>query len=487
MVFSSVLFIFAFLPALMAIYFLVPKKFRRLRNGILLVFSLGFYAYGEPKYVVIMILSIFINYVFGYFVHAVKSKEAQHGFADYKPSFKLKFILWAAIVCNIGILMYFKYTNFFLQNISGMLGMEFTALKIIMPIGISFFTFQGLSYVLDIYMNKAKIQRNPLNVALYVSLFPQLIAGPIVRYETVAEEIVQRDENLTEAAEGIRRFILGLGKKMLIANSMGLIADTVFAIKTAEMATSLAWIGAIAYTFQIYFDFSGYSDMAIGLGKVFGFHFLENFNYPYISKSITEFWRRWHISLSTWFRDYVYIPLGGNRVSPAKQLRNIMIVWLLTGFWHGAAWNFIAWGLYFGVILIFEKNILGKVLNKLWSPVQHFYALVLIVIGWVLFRAPNMQYAVQYIKVMLGLSGTGLSDYQSLYLILEYKVELVLAVIASIPVKDFASNFLETRKNKKMSDMVNYNGQNIFAILVFCLSVIYLINSTFNPFIYFRF
>lgn len=474
MVFSSINFIFIFLPLLFLFYFFIPEKFRPVRNFILLAASFAFYAYGEPRYLVIMLISILLNYIFGLLLSIKRFKRK-------------KIILAAAVFLNLSLLAYFKYTNFFLSNLYALMGKEFTLLNIVMPIGISFFTFQGLSYILDIFMGHAKAQKNPLHVALYISLFPQLIAGPIVRYQTIANEIVERHENSTEAAEGVRRFLLGLGKKMLIANAMGAVADTVFAVDTAEMSASLAWVGAIAYTFQIYFDFSGYSDMAIGLGKVFGFHFLENFNYPYISKSITEFWRRWHISLSTWFRDYVYIPLGGNRVSSGRHYFNIFAVWFLTGFWHGAAWNFIAWGLYFAVLLLLEKKFLSKRLVQCPKLIQHAYACFFIVLGWIIFRSTGLLYALEYIQVLFGLRGTGFLDRQTVYLLIEYRVEFIIAIAASLPVKVWAERFFAKRRDSVLCNAVFYHGQNIFSLAIFALSVIYLINSTFNPFIYFRF
>lgn len=438
---------------------------------VLLVFSLGFYAYGEPKYIFMMLASILINYIFGFWVEQTRK---------YQPGF-CRLAVTLSVVVNLAILIYFKYTGFFISNINAISGLNLLVPKIIMPIGISFFTFQGMSYVFDVFFGYAKAQKNPLNVALYISLFPQLIAGPIVRYETVAEEINHRNESRSEMASGIIRFIFGLGKKILLANSMGLIADTVFAKAPNDMAVSLAWVGMIAYSLQIYFDFSGYSDMAIGLGRIFGFHFLENFNYPYISCSITEFWRRWHISLSTWFRDYVYIPLGGNRVSVFKHVRNILIVWLLTGIWHGAAWNFIAWGMYFGIILLIEKFFLLKHLNKARRSLGHIYALILIMLGWVLFRSPSMGYALNYIKVLFGIGANGLWDHQTVYLILQYGLTFVIAIVASMPIKQkFESLFSQNQ-------IIFYHGKNVIAGTVFIISVIYLVNSSFNPFIYFRF
>jgi alginate O-acetyltransferase complex protein AlgI len=422
-----------------------------------------------------MLISILMNYVLGLLVDRYRNHKA-----------KAYTLLTLAAMGNLGIIGYYKYTDFFIENFNMLFGLSNPLLHIIMPIGISFFTFQGMSYVIDVYREHGKAQKNPLNVALYISLFPQLIAGPIVRYETVAEQISQRHVDIDKLTGGIERFILGLSKKVLVANSMGLIADEVFALQPFEMSTALAWVGVLAYTAQIYYDFSGYSDMAIGLGKMFGFEFLENFNYPYVSKSITEFWRRWHISLSTWFRDYVYIPLGGNRVNRAKFIRNILLVWLLTGFWHGAAWNFIAWGLYFGLLLMMEKFVIGKYLKQLWSPFQHIYALIFIVLGWLLFRAETLGYALDYLGVMLGLRGQAIFSTQALYYIIEYKVEFIIAIVASMPIYPILLVKLENMKNKALGIISRYF--RYFALVaLFGTCIMYLINSTFNPFIYFRF
>lgn len=462
MVFSSTVFLFMFLPILFVIYFIVPERFRETRNNILLIASLFFYAWGEPVFVFVMLLSIFINYICGFI--AVKHKKLGISIAS---------------IIGIGLLIYYKYTMFLLGNINSAFGLNLPVPEIVLPIGISFFTFQGLSYVIDVARGDAPVQKNPLHVALYVALFPQLIAGPIVRYQTVAEEICKRHENLTEAAEGARRFMLGLAKKMLISNAMGQVADKVFAVSAGELTWDLAWVGAFAYTMQIYFDFSAYSDMAIGLGKMFGFHFLENFNYPYISKSITEFWRRWHISLSTWFRDYVYIPLGGNRCSKPRWLFNILLVWLLTGVWHGAAWNFIIWGLYFGIILMIEKLVLGKILERLPSFVQWLYAFVLIVIGWVIFRSESLGQIAYYLKAMFTINSS-VSDLTQFY-VRQYGIEFIASIICSIPVVKWL------RKKEMQYGGLLTIGENVWAFAMFGLSIVWLISSSFNPFIYFRF
>ena len=462
MSFSSCIFIFLFLPALFALYFAIPERFREARNNILLLFSLMFYAWGEPVFVFVMLLSIAVNYVCG----RIAVKRPRLG-------------VTLASVIGLGLLVYYKYTGLLLSSANSVFGLSLPVPEIVLPIGISFFTFQGLSYVIDVARGDAPVQKNPLHVALYVSLFPQLIAGPIVRYQTVAAEIVQRHESLDEAAEGVRRFMIGLGKKMLLANTMGQIADRAFGLSAGELTWDIAWLGALAYTFQIYFDFSGYSDMAIGLGRVLGFHFLENFNYPYISRSITEFWRRWHISLSTWFRDYVYIPLGGNRCSKGRWMFNLLAVWVLTGIWHGAAWNFMLWGLYFGVLLLLEKLVLGRLLEHLPQVVRWVYAFVLVVLGWVLFRAEALGQVVWYVQAMFT-PVQGLNRL-TLYCLHEYSVELLAACIGCIP---FAT-WLRQKEQQKGGILTL--GANVWALAVFGLSVVWLISSSFNPFIYFRF
>ena len=375
MLFSSLTFLFGFLPILLLGYYVVPS--RKFKNCILLVFSLLFYAWGEPKYILLMLVTILISYIMGLLINKY----------DSKPKVK-KLLLTILILAG---LIFFKYTNFILENITRVTKADITFMDIILPIGISFYSFQILSYVIDLYNKKVEVQRNIFSLALYVSLFPQLIAGPIVRYETVEDELKNRKENLPDILSGFKRFIVGLSKKIIIANNMGLIADSIFVLNNSNIGTLIMWLGVLAYTLQIYFDFSGYSDMAIGLGKMFGFHFLENFNYPYIAKSITDFWRRWHISLSSWFRDYIYIPLGGNRVSKLKWIRNICVVWLLTGLWHGASWNFVLWGAYFAIILLIEKIFLLKFIEKSPKIIQWLYAIFLIMLGWVIFRCESME------------------------------------------------------------------------------------------------
>ena len=385
MLFSSTIFVFLFLPMVLIFYYGIFRNSRKLKNIFLLLASLFFYAWGEPTFVLVMIMSIICNYYFGLQVDKYKNNTK-----------KAKSIIVIMLIFNLTIMFIFKYLMFTLTNIKYLTGLNFNIPNIALQIGISFFTFQAISYVIDVYRGNGKVQKNPLNVGLYISFFPQLIAGPIIRYETIAEQIENRHENFEDFSKGTCRFIIGLGKKMLLANTLALVADYAFSVKSGELSVVMAWLGALAYTFQIFFDFSGYSDMAIGLGLMFGFKFLENFNYPYISKSISEFWRRWHISLGTWFRDYVYFPLGGSRVSSKKRLVfNLFVVWSLTGLWHGANWTFIVWGLMYFVLITLEK--LTKFDRKLgWFG--HVYTMLFVILGWVLFRADNISYGIGYIK-----------------------------------------------------------------------------------------
>jgi alginate O-acetyltransferase complex protein AlgI len=425
-----------------------------------------------------MLASILINYCFGVLVH--KSK-------DNTGNKKLYLVL--SVVCNIGLLIFFKYANFLVENINTalsimgterLIGMEYIPL----PIGISFFTFQGLSYVVDVYRNEAKVQNNIFNLALYISLFPQLIAGPIVRYQDVDQEINHREVTFDKIHYGIRRFIVGFAKKMLLANQMGEIADNIFAIPMHGLSTSVAWLGIICYTFQIYYDFSGYSDMAIGLGKIFGFNFLENFNYPYIARSVREFWKRWHLSLTTWFGDYVYKPLGGSRVSTFKTYRNLIIVFLLSGIWHGASWNFLFWGAYHGVFLVLERAFLGKVLNKLWSPIRHVYAMLAVIVGWVFFRAENLTQALRYTKRMFSFIPSNNYYYPELYLNNRIVLTLLAAIIFSAPVVSYIKKVVGAMKAKSFA----YEFFSDFILIsILLLSIVRLSSTTYNPFIYFRF
>ncbi|NBJ64994.1 MBOAT family protein, partial [bacterium c-19] len=368
MLFSSLTFLFSFLPCLLLLYFIVPRRFIKLKNMILLVFSLCFYAWGEPKYIILMLGTVLISYLFGLAIHTYGEKGQKQ---------KQRFAFVLSVIAVLSSLVYFKYMNFLLANVSFVLPFDFKTTNIILPIGISFYTFQILSYLIDLYRGKLKVQKNFFHLALYISFFPQLIAGPIVQYETIEDQLMNRKESFDKVINGLERFIIGLGKKVIIANQTAVIADAIYNSQTLNNYSSLVYIvGMLAYTFQIYFDFSGYSDMAIGLGKIFGFEFLENFNYPYIANSVTEFWRRWHISLTTFFREYLYIPLGGNRVSKGKWVRNMLVVWLLTGLWHGAAWNFILWGLYYFILLYLEKTILKEPLKKLPNAVKYILTFI---------------------------------------------------------------------------------------------------------------
>lgn len=462
MVFSSLSFLFYFLPAILFLYYILPKKFRYGRNFVLLIGSLFFYFVGEPKAIVVMLLSIFINYIGGIAVSSGGEKRR-------------KISLTIVVILNLTILFYYKYLMFIVGNLSKIFDFSVETKSIYMPIGISFFTFQGMSYVFDVYMKNAEVKKNPLDIALYISLFPQLIAGPIVRYKTVADEIDGRVETLDLFSTGVIRFIVGLSKKVLLANKFGIIADEIFKLNgNYNLSVPLSWFGVLMFALQIYYDFSGYSDMAIGLGKMFGFNFLENFDYPYISKSITEFWRRWHMSLGTWFRDYIYIPLGGNRVSVPRHILNMFIVWFLTGFWHGASWNYIIWGLYFFVFLVIEKYVFGNKFEKVPKIFRHLYALIVILVGWVIFKEENSFLLLKYLKAMfsVGLKPTigGVTYYLK-----EYYIEIFLGII-------FSANILKAfEKGKKTIPAIS-----IYFILLI-LSIISLFSSSYNPFIYFRF
>lgn len=447
MVFSSTIFLIIFLPALLGIYYASPRKWK---NGVLLLGSLIFYGFGEPKYLIIMITSILFNYIFGLII----GRYSEKGLWNISKAF-----LVINIGINISILASFKYGNHFADWV--------------LPIGISFYTFQELSYIIDIYKGKVASQKNLVKYATYVALFPQLIAGPIVRYSDVEFALTNRKENVVEFAEGIRRFVLGLGKKVLLANQLGLICLEVEKMQSSDLAMATAWISAIAFTLQIYFDFSGYSDMAIGLGKMFGFDFLENFDYPYKSKSITEFWRRWHMSLGSWFREYVYIPLGGNKKGLARQVFNLAVVWALTGMWHGASFNFLAWGIYFGTLLTIEKLWLLKKMEKWPNICKHLYSLFAIIFGWVIFTNTNFLEMINMIKAMFGFT-LNYFDEGSLYLLSDSGVLLILASVISIGV----------------AKRIN-SSKSLIAIglttLIFIMSIAFLVSASYNPFLYFRF
>ena len=466
MVFSSLVFLLGFLPALLLVYFLIPARFRGLRNLVLLGASLFFYWWGASKLVLLMVLSILVNYLGGLLAGQADRRLARFG------------VIFASVV-GLGLLGWFKYAGFLAQTIHD-LGFAVPIPQVTLPIGISFFTFQGLSYVIDVYRGDAPIQKNPLNVALYVALFPQLVAGPIVRYTTVMAEIAHREETLSEFAAGVTRFCFGLAKKMVLANSMGQIADGVFNQTAANLDPSLAWVGALAYTFQIYFDFSAYSDMAIGLGHMFGFRFLENFNYPYISRSVTEFWRRWHISLSTCFRDYVYFPLGGSRVgSRAKHIRNLFLVWLLTGIWHGANWTFLAWGLLYFALLVLEKYAgLGRGWPKFF---RWLYPVMVFLLTCVVFRSETIGLALQYFQAMFGF-GAGLGDGLTVLYLTECWLPLLAAVVFAAPVAPKVRAWAD-----KHSCLALDVGYALLIAGVFLVSASFIVKGTYNPFIYFNF
>ena len=466
MLFSSIVFLFTFLPIILILYYLVPRP---MKNVILLFGSLLFYAWGEPVYIFLMIFSILFNYICGLDIAR-----------NLKDPAAAKRSLIFTVAVNLCILGFFKYEGFVLDSLSAVLPVDIPYRAMALPIGISFYTFQILSYIIDVYRGHVKVQTNLLDFALYVTMFPQLIAGPIVQYADVDRQLHVRKESWGKFGEGSMFFIRGLAKKVLLANTIGMVYTEVAALAPGKVSVLSAWIGCISYAFQIYFDFSGYSDMAIGLGKMFGFEFLKNFDYPYISQSITEFWRRWHISLGSWFREYVYIPLGGNRVPVIKHLRNLLIVWFLTGLWHGAAWNFVAWGLYYGLILILEKYFLSRVLERLPAVFRHIYSLVLVLIGWVFFFSPTLGGAVDYIQLMFGVGANGLVDSEGLYLLTTNLLLLILLVIGSTPIVHRAYERVMAGRGKILANCVVYAA-------MFLLCIAYLVTETYNPFLYFRF
>ena len=463
MLFKSISFLYYFLPTIIILYFITPKKYR---NYILLIFSIIFYMYGEPKYVILMLVEILVAYFGALLIDKYKSKE----------------IFLITIIIHIGLLCVFKYTDLFIGTINSIFKTNISFLNIALPIGISFYTFQILSYVIDVYRGKVKVQKNILKLATYVSLFPQLIAGPIVRYETICDELDNRDETIEKFSLGVRRFIIGLAKKVLIANMLGELC-TKFSL-VDERSVLFYWIFAISYMLQVYFDFSAYSDMAIGLGKMFGFTFLENFNYPFISKSITEFWRRWHISLSSWFKDYVYIPLGGSRKGTLKLVRNILIVWFLTGIWHGAAYNFILWGLFIGVFLVIEKLWLSKYISKLPKFLRNIYVLFIIMISFIMFNAGSINEAFFNIKGLFGLNKEVFINNYTIYYLKSYLIVLIIAIFGATPL--FKNRIEKLKKSKCLNKIINIL-EPIFLVILLLLVTAYLIDSSYNPFLYFRF
>lgn len=466
MVFSSTIFLCVYLPLVLLGYYICPKKGR---NLFLLIASLVFYAWGEPKYVFLMIFSILVNYIFGRLMD--KHRENKK---------RLKLMLVLSVVIDIGLLSVFKYTDFIITNVNAIFGANFDLLNIALPIGISFYTFQAMSYTIDVYRNDVRVQKNLIDFGMYITMFPQLIAGPIVRYADVQDQLAERSVTTADFSEGVMRFVVGLGKKVLLANQMGAVWSDIYALG-GDVSALMAWTGAIAYTFQIYFDFSGYSDMAIGLGRMFGFKFPENFRYPYQSVSITDFWRRWHITLSTWFKEYLYIPLGGNRRGLARQALNLLIVWSLTGFWHGAGWNFVMWGLYYFVILFIEKLFLLKALDKLPKFFRHVYALLLIIIGWVIFASDDVSVLLPYLGSMFGANGA--IGGMDVYTLLTKAVLLIICCIASteLPKKLFLS------AAGAMNEKAAFTLKSVLMIALLALSMILLIGDSYNPFLYFRF
>lgn len=473
MVFSSTVFLFYFLPVTLVGYYICEKFLPGLRNLWLLGVSFVFFAWSQPQFLPVIVACVFVNYLGGYLIDRFQKNWIKKG------------ILVGTVVLNLCSLIYFKYFNFLIDQLEKLTHTSFRVEDVILPIGISFFTFQGMSYALDVYMGRTKVQKNLLHVMLYVIVFPQLIAGPIVRYTDVEKNILSRKSEYEDVLYGSKRFIVGLFKKAVLANSLAYTTDAIWAVDTSEMLCATAWIGIIGYTLQIFFDFSGYSDMAIGLGRIMGFHFQENFNYPYISASITEFWRRWHISLSSWFRDYVYIPLGGSRVSRGKTYRNVAVVFLLTGIWHGASWNFIFWGVWHGIFNLAEKWIKdkkGAMPKTKWY--SYVYTMFVVIIGWVFFRATDMTGALQYLKVMFGLSQTQTPGFEVTWYLDRYTIFVFgLAIVMSAPVIPAAAGLLK----RKMSEAGYCILENTLLIGMLLYSLVRVVASTYNPFIYFQF
>ena len=460
MLFTSISFLYYFLPITLILYFIVPKKYK---NVILLVSSLLFYFYGEPIYVFLMIAEILIAYFGTLLIDKYKDKT----------------ILIILLIIHISLLFIFKYTDFILTNINNIFNANINLLKLALPIGISFYTFQIISYEMDVYKKKVSVQKNIINLATYVSLFPQLIAGPIVRYESINEELDNRKTTFNDFSYGVRRFIIGLSKKVLLANVLGELCSTFNTI--SDKTVVFYWLFAISYMLQIYLDFSAYSDMAIGLGRMFGFHFLENFNYPYISKSITEFWRRWHMSLSSWFKDYVYIPLGGSRCEKTKIIRNIFVVWFLTGLWHGASWNFIIWGLLFGIVLVIEKLFLQKILDKTPNIFKHIYVLFIVMISFVIFNGENI---INNIQGLFGINNISFINSVSIHYLKNYLIILIISILACTPL--FKNIIEKLKNNKKIIKVINLL-EPIYLVLLLFIVTVYLIDNSYNPFLYFRF
>lgn len=469
MVFSSLPFLFFFLPVFLILYFIVPG---RVKNIILLIFSIIFYAWGEPVYVILMILVTFSDYLVGLGMEKAGDKKVK----------RTLLLLWS-VLFDLAILGFFKYADFAIRTVNSLFKTSLEPLSLALPVGISFFTFQTLSYVIDLYKKEIKAEKSYLTYLTYVSMFPQLVAGPIVRYQTVNNELHGRNINMNDISEGTHRFLRGLFKKILIANQVGALWESIRESMLVTPAVSTAWLGALAFTLQIYYDFSGYSDMAIGLGRIMGFHFDENFKHPLSATSITDFWRKWHISLSTWFRNYVYIPLGGNRVNMLKHIRNIMTVWMLTGLWHGASWNFVLWGLYYGVLLLLEKLVYGKLLDKCPVVIKHIYSLIIISTGFVIFALDDSKEMVHYLGSMIGLNGSVLYNPSIVWFVSNYAVILIIAFVLSFPVMDYLSKKITNEKIIKLAGII----KPVVYILLFMLSIASLVNDSYNPFLYFRF
>lgn len=473
MVFSSLLFLFYFLPAVLLVYFLTPHKYR---NSVLLVFSLFFYAWGEPLYILLMLFAIGADFAFGRCIHANLSRGSRIG---------AKKVLILSVILNLSLLGFFKYADFLIEALNLLPGISLPLPGLPLPIGISFYTFQALSYLIDLYRGEVEVQDSIVDFAAYVSLFPQLIAGPIVRMSDVSAELKQRRESAALFASGVRRFVIGLGKKVLLANNIGAVWELISGQNPRELSVLSAWIGLLAFTFQIYFDFSGYSDMAIGLGRMFGFHFMENFNYPYTALSVTDFWRRWHISLSTWFREYVYIPLGGNRCGRIKQLRNLMTVWLLTGIWHGASWNFVVWGLYFGILLTVEKLFLLRLLDKAPKIIRRAYTMLTVMAGWAVFAFDSLGSGLSYLRALTGGFGQAFTDSSGIYLLYTNAILILLLTAASstLPMRLYRS----VKQRLSSAPTLLGAAETIPLLLIFICSVAYLVDASYNPFLYFRF
>ncbi len=470
MLFSSMTFLFVFLPVTLAVYYLAPAQ---MRNLVMLAASLFFYAWGEPVYIILMLLSILMNYYCGLDIDGKRNS----------PQLARRSLIFA-VAANVLVLGFFKYYGLIMETVNGTLPVDIPYRVLPLPIGISFYTFQALSYIVDVYRGEARAQKKFTWFAAYICMFPQLIAGPIVRYVDIEEQLRQRSFGIVKFGRGAMFFIRGLAKKVVIANSIGTVYEQVMQLPVGTVSVLTSWVGCLAYAFQIYFDFSGYSDMAVGLGKMFGFEFRRNFHYPYVSKSITEFWRRWHISLSTWFREYVYIPLGGNRCGGQRNMVNLILVWALTGLWHGAEWNFLLWGLYYGVLLILEKHVWGALMDRLPGVIQHIYTFVLVMVGWVFFFSPDLGSALDYIGMMFGMGASALADRQAVFLLTTHWLLFLLCILGSSSIgwtilRAFMESYKKGRTQRIMSCVI-YMG-------IFLVSVAFLVTETFNPFLYFRF